>query len=306
MTPAKGAQAPVRNVLFRDVNHAVPHRTCSFDFLLNKSRHYIRKREHLLNQIREQAAQIQELMAQLDITNRQVAPASVSSPSITNIPMSPSSSIDLHSPTLDPNTPADSAPPKPEVQDWLAKARASIDTFGGLIGLGGSTHSMLVDEDPEKYDSDEEVYGFDFEDDDTDDEGNGYATAEEGGRSRRSQSRERHSPTALAKKKELADKKLGMLPHADSPFGLMAHMANRARGKSAEPEPQDAVGVANVDFFKPCKYIPSFSTYPEFLSCLAPTPDPVRSNPSITSQHLPHILTREIVTLEDVENLFKL
>jgi hypothetical protein len=258
-----------------------------------------------LNQIREQAAQIQELMAQLDVTNRQVAPASVSSPSTTSIPMSPSSSIDLHSPTLDPNTPADSAPPKPEVQDWLAKARASIDTFGGLIALGGTTHSMLVDEDPEKSDSDEEVYGFDFEDDDTDDEGDGYATAEEGGRSRRSQSRERHSPTALAKKKELVDKKSGMLPNAGSPFGLMAHMANR-RGKSAEPEPQDAVGVANADFFKPCKYILCFSTCPESLSRLAPTPDPVRSNPSISSQHLPHILTRDIVTLEDVENLFKL
>lgn len=247
------------------------------------------KREHLLNQIREQAAQIQELMAQLDVTNRQVAPVSVSSPSTTTIPTSPSSSIDIHSPTLDPSTPADSAPPKPEVQDWLAKARASIDTFGGLIALGGTTNSMLMNEDPEKSDSDEEVYGFDFEDDDTDDEGDGYATAEEGGHSRRSQSRERHSPTTLAKKKELADKKLGMLPHADSPFGLMAHMANRTRGKSAEPEPQDAVGVANADFFRP-----------------SPAPDPIRSNPSISSQHLPHILTREIVTLEDVENLFKL
>lgn len=246
------------------------------------------KREHLLNQIREQAAQIQELMAQLDVTNRQVAPASVSSSSTTTVPMSPSSSIDLHSPTLDPNTPADSAPPKPEVQDWLAKARASIDTFGGLIALGGTTNSMLLDEDFGKSDSDEEVHSFDVEADDTDDEGNGYATAEEGGRSRRSQSRERHSPTALAKK-ELADMKLGMLPHADSPFGLMAHMANRARGKSAEPEPQDAVGVANADFFRP-----------------SPAPDPVRLNPSISSQHLPHILTREIVTLQDVENLFKL
>ncbi|KIK32922.1 hypothetical protein CY34DRAFT_18712 [Suillus luteus UH-Slu-Lm8-n1] len=39
---------------------------------------------------------------------------------------------------------------------------------------------------------------------------------------------------------------------------------------------------------------------------VTPTPDPVRLNPSITGQHLPHILTREIVTLEDVENLFKL
>jgi hypothetical protein len=259
-----------------------------------------------LNQIREQAAQIQELMAQLDVTNRQVAPVSVSSPSTTTIPTSPSSSIDIHSPTLDPSTPADSAPPKPEVQDWLAKARASIDTFGGLIALGGTTNSMLMNEDPEKSDSDEEVYGFDFEDDDTDDEGDGYATAEEGGHSRRSQSRERHSPTTLAKKKELADKKLGMLPHADSPFGLMAHMANRTRGKSAEPELQDAVGVANADFFRPCKYILCFSICLQSLSRLAPAPDPIRSNPSISSQHLPHILTREIVTLEDVENLFKL
>lgn len=247
------------------------------------------KREHLLNQIREQAAQIQELMAQLDVTNRQAAPASSRNPSTTGIPTSPSSSIDLHSPTLDPNTPADSAPPKPEVQDWLAKARASIDTFGGLIALGGTTNSMLLDDDPEKSDSDEEEYGFDFEDDDTDDEGNGYTTAEEGGHSRRSQSRERHSPTVLAKKKEIADKKSAMLPHADSPFGLMAHMANRARGKSAEPEPEDAVGVANADFFRP-----------------SPAPDTVRSNPTISNQHLPHILTREIVTLEDVENLFKL
>lgn len=305
MTPAKGAQVPVRNVSFQDANHAEPHRMCSLGFHLSKLRHCIRKREHLLNQIREQAAQIQELMAQLDVTNRQVAPASVSSSSTTTVPMSPSSSIDLHSPTLDPNTPADSAPPKPEVQDWLAKARASIDTFGGLIALGGTTSSMLLDEDSGKSDSDEEVHSFDVEDDDTDDEGNGYATAEEGGRSRRSQSRERHSPTALAKK-ELADMKLGLLPHADSPFGLMAHMANRARGKSAEPEPQDAVGVANADFFRPCKYMLFFSICLKSLYFLAPAPDPVRSNPSISSQHLPHILTREIVTLQDVENLFKL
>lgn len=248
------------------------------------------KREHLLNQIREQAAQIQELMAQLDVTNRRAASARVTSPSIHMIPISPSSSVDMHSPTLDPNTPADSAPPKPEVQDWIAKARESIEAFGGLIALGGTSYSMLVNEDPEKSaDSDEEEYGFDFEDDDTDDEGDGYATAEEGGRSRRSQSRERLSPTALAKKKELADKKSGLLPHADSPFGLMAHMANRTRGKSAEPEPQDAVGVANVHFFRP-----------------SPAPDSVRSNPSNNGQHLPHILTRDVVTVKDVEILFKL
>ncbi|KAG0694802.1 hypothetical protein DFH29DRAFT_1032599, partial [Suillus ampliporus] len=212
------------------------------------------KREHLLNQIREQAAQIQELMAQLEVTNRRAASTSVSSPSACTMPLSPSSSVDLHSPTLDPNTPADSAPPKPEVQDWIAKARASIEAFGGLIALGGTaTQSMHIDGDPEKSaDSDEETYGFD---------------------------------------KELADQKLGMLPPAASPFGLMAHLAirNNARGKSAEPELQDAVGVARADFFGP-----------------SPATDPVRSNPSMGSQYLPHILTRDVVTVKDVEHLFKL
>ncbi|KAG1733649.1 uncharacterized protein EDB91DRAFT_1300017 [Suillus paluster] len=246
------------------------------------------KREHLLNQIREQAAQIQELMAELEATNRRAASVSLSSPSITAAPLSPSCSVDLHSPTLDPNTPADSAPPKPEVQDWIAKARASIEAFGGLIALGGTTtQSMLVDQDPNKFTDNDTVYGFDFEDD-TDDEGDGYATAEDSGRSH---SRERQSPNALAKKKELADQKSGMLPPAASPFGLMAHLSIRsnARGKSAEPEPQDAVGVASADFFKP-----------------SPASDTVRSNPSMGGQPLPHILTRDVVTVKDVENLFKL
>ncbi|KAG0702771.1 hypothetical protein DFH29DRAFT_1079268, partial [Suillus ampliporus] len=91
------------------------------------------KRVHLLNQIREQAAQIQELMAQLEATNQRAASASGGSPYTTTMPLSPSSSVGLHSPTLDPNTPADSAPPKPEVQDWVAKAPASIEAFNGLI-----------------------------------------------------------------------------------------------------------------------------------------------------------------------------
>ncbi|OJA09448.1 hypothetical protein AZE42_02630 [Rhizopogon vesiculosus] len=233
------------------------------------------KREVLLKQIREQAAQIQMLMAELEAPNRRAASCSVSSPSTAETPLSPSSSVDLHSPTLDPDTPGDSGPPRPEVQDWIAKARASIEAFGGLIALGGT---VTVTHPENSAESDEDEYGFDFEDETED----GYATADEGVHSRRSQ-----SPSAALKKNQLTDQK-GILPPRSSPFGLIAHMSIRARGKSAEPEPQDAVGVAGVNFFRPSS-----------------TPDSIRSNPSM-SHYLPHILTRDVITVKDAENLFKL
>jgi len=195
-----------------------------------------------LKQIRDQAAQIQELMAQLDAMNRRAASGSVSSSSTLETPLSPSSS-DLHSPTLDPGTPEDSAPPRPEVQDWITKARESIEAFGGLIALGGLAAPL-----ENSVESDEEEYVFDVEDSLDDDED----TEGEGGHTRRSQ-----SPSVALKMSQLTEQ-TGTLPHKASPFGLMAHLAirNNARGKSAEPEPQDAVGVAGSQFFIPCEYRP--------------------------------------------------
>lgn len=231
-------------------------------------------------------------MAQLDAMNRRTASGSVCSSSTVETPLSPSSS-DLHSPTLDPSTPEDSAPPKPEVQDWIAKARESIEAFGGLIALGGpaTVHENSAE-------SDEEEYAFDVEDSLDDDED----TAGEDRHIRRSQ-----SPSVALKKSQLTEQ-TGILPHKASPFGLMAHLSirNNARGKSAEPEPQDAVGVAGSHFFIPCEYRLCLSTPPGSLFRLASVPDPARSNPPMSSHCLPHILTRDVITVKDAENLFKL
>jgi len=179
-------------------------------------------------------------MAQLDATNRRVASGSVSSPSTAETPLSPSSSVDLQFPTLDPNTPGDSAPP--EVQDWIAKARASLEAFGGLIALSGPA----VGSPENAVESDEEERVFDAEDE-TEDDGDACTIVEEGS------SPHSQSPSVVLGK---TDSK-GIPPSPTIPFGLVAQLSIRknARGKSAEPENQDTVGVAGADFSKPCEYL---------------------------------------------------
>jgi hypothetical protein len=123
---------------------------------------------------------------------------------------------------------------------------AQLDDMKRLAATGSfsSSSTGATTRSENSVESDEEEYGFDVEDD-TEGDGDGYATAEEGGRSRRSQ-----SPSPELKKNH----QKGILPLAASPFGLMAQM-QIARGESAEPEPQDAVGIANANFFGPCECV---------------------------------------------------
>lgn len=187
-----------------------------------------RKREHLLKEIREQASEIQRLMALLEETK---AP-------------SPSSSgdADLHSPTLG------SYDSKPEVRDWLAEARASIDAFGGLIGAGGAgmTKSLLVDEDPEDSESDPDAYEEAVED--LYGEGSGVDESPRSEDRARSTSKERDP----APKRSSGDK-LATIPSGASPFGLMADMALKKsrRRRSSVGSNADDVGLANDNFFRP-------------------------------------------------------
>jgi hypothetical protein len=130
-----------------------------------------RKREHLLTQIRDQAAQIQKLMEQLENTNRSSASESHSRQN----GLTPhSNGAELHSPMLSPSSTndsyfdADPAPTKPnanqDVIDWISKARESIEAFGGFIGMGGAgmPKSLLVNGDPEDSESSgEEDYMYD-------------------------------------------------------------------------------------------------------------------------------------------------
>ena len=234
---------------------------------------YPRKREHLLNQIREQAKQIQELMARVE--DRPVTVQSPHSPGST-----------LHSP-MESNS--ESVVPNAEMQDWISKARVSIQEFGGLIPAGNS-----IDMD-DPYLSDEGVAAEDYSDDES-----GYATAEDDA------SRDVGSPaSSTARRQPAQTTPLKMLPGEDTPFGLMAALAIRknAREKSVEPESSEAVGVASADFFRPSMYwLGAFVWRSD--TTLGPGPDPKRMNPSTTGVQLPHILARGIVSIKEVDKLF--
>ncbi|KAG6374465.1 hypothetical protein JVT61DRAFT_4508 [Boletus reticuloceps] len=217
------------------------------------------KREHLLSQIREQAKQIQELMANIEALNR---PAIAQAQS----PHSPASA--LHSP-MESNS--ESVVPNAEMQDWISRARISIQEFGGLIPAGDPADAdddYLSDEAAEEYSDDE----------------SGYATAEDDA------SRDVASPASSTAKRQLSQTtQLKMLPGEDAPYGLIAALAIRksARERSVEPESSDAVGVANADFFRP-----------------NPGPDSKHMNPSSTGVQLPPILARGIVSIKEADRLF--
>jgi hypothetical protein len=234
-----------------------------------------------LNQIREQAAEIQKLMTQLEETNaRQSHPPNSSATDA--FPLTPSSG--LHSPVLSPSstsasyyTPDSGPSTKVEsdankaVEDWIAKARDSLAEFDGFIGIGGAgmPKSYLVKEDPEdSSSSDEEAEEMAGSEDDPkgappeyeievlDSEGEEVTS-----RGRRNQLRQHSTASSSStngggrspnKKDSGGNAKLATLPSEASPFGLMADLSlKNARAES--PEDMDrtpALGVANADFFR--------------------------------------------------------
>jgi hypothetical protein len=258
------------------------------------------KREHLLTQIREQAMEIQRLMAQLEVSKRQRQPHSK-----THTPAHrPSSSADLLSPLDATSGESSDHTPKPDVEEWIAKARESIEAFGEFIGAGGveMTKDFLVDQDPENSggSDDDDAYEIAIEDE----EGEAAALEElladsagtdnDGGYQGRSSSSNisGHSGGSGGPKKKLsngqASPKLVIIPGEAAPFGLIASLAlkTRRRRSSGSVDDEDDVGVANEDFFR------------------SPTPESARmlSGPKQT----PHILARGVVTPDEAEKLFKI
>jgi hypothetical protein len=240
----------------------------------------------LLSQIRDQAAQIQKLMAQLELSNRRPDSLHRSSASTDT-----SNEFELTSPVI---SPSDTFSPeladKPtvvnsEVQDWLSKAKESIDAFGGFIGMSGATmpKSFLFNHDPEDEDSSSE---YEYEDDDdrvivtktksgadiTVDGAEDYeiAVADSDGeavvdpahcdwnkvdrnRSRASTS-SAHSPGTRRNEASprMTDKPLAVPPKA-YPFGLMAdmkkHMGKRSSEEGSDDSSEGDFGVADDNFF---------------------------------------------------------
>ena len=218
-------------------------------------------------QIRDQADEIRKLMAQLEVTKSQPQPQRTS----TSVPRS-SPCADLLSP-LDPSSPTSpELSPKPEVEEWIAKARESIEAFGGFIGAGGAgmTKDFFVEGDPEDWESSgDDDYEFAVEDEDGETFGiDEFGAGEAGGESdarqnRRSTSRDKQSVTGSivgsgTHKRQLSGgstgtQKLVTLPSEASPFGLIANLSLKHRKRRSSPgtEDEDDVGVANDDFFRP-------------------------------------------------------
>jgi hypothetical protein len=230
---------------------------------------------------------------------------------------------ELHSPVLDPadqSTPPQA--PEPEVQDWISKARESIEAFGGFIGIGGAgiSKSLLVQREFEDSESSESEDDFEIEVQNSD----GSADADDqdgidGGKSLqrkpssqlgvRSRSCDRASMSS-ARKRDSGDKPMN-LPSEAVPFGLMANLAlrrNRRSNGNLSDNDGENIGVANEEFFRSSQFR-SFSPQGYgFMSFFfsGPAPDPKHISTLNLQQQGPHILTRGIVTPKEVEKLFNM
>ncbi|KAF8071700.1 hypothetical protein FPV67DRAFT_1482356 [Lyophyllum atratum] len=274
------------------------------------------KREHLLNQIREQAAQIKELMTQLETTGtRRRRPSSAaseyfaSSSAVQSPLLSPSTTHTSLLSSEAPSSPgdADSAANK-AVEDWIAKAKQSFEEFDVFIGIGGAgmPKSYLVEEDLENPESDYEEY-VDI-DDGSEGEHSDYEFAIEhhdGEEHDNDQGTLRHKASSSSlstdgtgvpghsrKKHSGESSKLAILPGGAAPFGLFGDLSlktQKKRGSGSEVEEDDkAPGIANTNFFRP-------------------TPGPEAMDKRLENfQHPPQILTRKVVTPKEAEDLFKI
>lgn len=265
-----------------------------------------------MKQIQSQADQIKTLIAQLDEANRKVdTTQTLSAFQVSNAPSPATTTTDLYSnPSLpDTDTSGSQFSPqsdvvKPDVMDWIQKARESIDQFGGYINAGQGLFGRGTDE----YDEEEEIaISIEDADDDDDDDDNGTlmdegdgeyndfsgdeSTAGVGGGGAaaafgagRKHTRIASDPTSVA------------VATTAAPFPLMAKLALEAgKGKRrlsagasdmGDDEPQDGESATTRDYF-------------------ALTATPIR--PRVDDHHEPpHIVKKRIVSPAEVENLFKI
>ncbi|EIN04820.1 hypothetical protein PUNSTDRAFT_146153 [Punctularia strigosozonata HHB-11173 SS5] len=251
------------------------------------------KRGDLMQRIQAQAAHIERLMKQLEAATlaandkhqgaHRPQNVSVPTPSLSvSAPylMSPLSnashsgiSADSRSPEAERGDPLDdrdlgryslgqppppSTAPDPRVQDWIAKARASFEQFGGYIGMGGArgggvTRALVADEDPEDEESSDEYADYDVLDEESEldiavesdgesavvDAGSPYGVMSVGpSRSRRASNNPSEDGSGGGARREPAagtKQKLASLPTEAVPFGLMADMSLKMKAGKQRP-----------------------------------------------------------------------
>ena len=214
----------------------------------------------MLTQIRDQADEIKRLMGLLEEARRAEAAhaqavdaPSPSSHSTTTESYSLISSrlgspeveaeaVSMHSAEVHTTT--------ADVQDWIAKARESIEAFGGFINMGGpgATRDMLSEEQDDSGEIDLAI-----ELDRSDDGIEANASGDEGSIVT---SRRGRGGSATPESKQLAT-----IPATEAPFGLMAQLAltrDRALRKTPSKsdlgvEDEDDVGLARDGYFEASK-----------------------------------------------------
>ena len=190
-------------------------------------------------------------MSQLQLANQQASAAGTQGFSS---PRDPSTS---GSPTLSPSQTGftslhqDVIIPKADVLDWVAKAKESIEAFGGYIGIGtASVTKNLIGDSDDSMDSDEDDDERFLSARGSEDEGGSVASEDAGLASRHV------SPEARGRRRDivLSSEKPAAIPSHVAPFGLMANLLRKTRldddqgGENAEKA--DEIGVARKDYFR--------------------------------------------------------
>lgn len=225
-----------------------------------------RKREHLINQIKEQAAQISDLMSKLEEANR-IASRRVS----VSAPVDPKPIPDicdegaaavLAAEDLTGSVPVPCPPPEGAVADWITNARRSIEALGVYVGMGSAsvTVDMLGEGGSEAASSDED---YDDDGEELGDEEDAMSPQDDEPPGSHQSGMSPASTTSTADgtpgRRAGGSAKLAILPAEDAPFGLMANlslsMAKRSARRAASREhDEDEVGLASRYYFRPSAY----------------------------------------------------
>ena len=141
--------------------------------------------------------------------------------------------------------------PKPEVLDWVAKAKESIEAFGGYIGIGtASVTKDLIGDSDDSVDSDDGDDERFLSARGSEDEGASVASDDHKPASRRV------SPDGRGRRRDvfLSSEKPAAIPSHVAPFGLMANLLRKTRLDDGQgevnDEKADEVGVARKDYFR--------------------------------------------------------
>ncbi len=226
---------------------------------------------------------------------------------------------------------------KPDVLDWIAKARESIEAFGGYINMGGpgvtkdllgedvlgwkdSSSSDEAEEGGEGEPEDEEEGDIHVEVEDVDAKPDGERPASRGrtrlpeqlGESSSAQGRDETSTQGSRRKKSRQRDKLAILPNEAAPLGMLANLSLRAsrsrkssRSRSVSTTDDNDFGVANDDYFRASSESSSGvgDVLRAHVNYLGPGPD----RPIMYPHHqAPYILRSGLVSPVEVEKLFKM